>query len=336
MASADFNLDMNDMDLMNLDILWPNDNVDDLLLTIDQSNLLPANETNSNNEEPGENTTKSPNNATEQDSDSKENETNPRNEEPGENTTESPNKATEQDSDSEHEVPQKKMKQTKQSLHDYVQGSKNKNTTDKTRRDTNRFKDYVLLEREMREIQDIPPPELNIYLGDFIKGLKQKNGKEYEPDSISSFYRYFYYSINSKKMNRNTHKRHIKYTSINTSIKIPLPMIYSINIFNEITINYLLINNIQVNIHFIQGKLSFISHIFSEASTVTSQITVIRLQSPRTMHLSWQEVFLYPSANFLKQRDMETKKIELNHFRPVKKIVFGRKKQWDLMAQCHC
>lgn len=191
MASADFNLDMNDMDLMNLDILWPNDNVDDLLLTIDQSDLLPENETNSNNEEPGE------------------------------NTTESPNKATEQDSDSDHEVPQKKMKQTKQSLHDYVQGSKNKNTTDKTRRDTNRFKDYVLLEGEMREIQDIPPPELNIYLGDFIKGLKQKNGKEYEPDSISSFYRYFYYSINNKKMNRNTHKRHIKYTSINTSIKIP-------------------------------------------------------------------------------------------------------------------
>ena len=137
-------------------------------------------------------------------------------------------------------------------------------------------------------------------------------------------------------MNRNTHKRHIKYTYINTSIKIPLPMIYSINIFNEITINYLLINNIQVNIHFIQGKLSFISHIFSEASTVTSQITVIRLQSPRTMNLSWQEVFLYPSANSLKQRDMETKKIELNHFRQVKKIVYGRRKQWDLMAQCHC
>ena len=31
--------------------------------------------------------------------------------------------------------------------------------------------------------------ELDTYLGDFIKNLKQKKGKEYEPDSVSSFFR---------------------------------------------------------------------------------------------------------------------------------------------------
>ena len=88
--------------------------------------------------------------------------------------------------------PHKKFKQTEENLRDFVQGNRNKNTAGKTKRETDRFKRFLATKNELREMHIIPPEELNLYLGEFLQGLKKVNGEEYEPDSVSSFFRYLH------------------------------------------------------------------------------------------------------------------------------------------------
>ena len=90
----------------------------------------------------------------------------------------------------ENEEPSdNELEQTEQNLRNFVQGNRNKNTTGKTKRETDRFKKFLISKNEQREMHHIPPDELNIYLGDFIKNLQKLNGENYEPDSVSSFFR---------------------------------------------------------------------------------------------------------------------------------------------------
>ena len=138
---------MDEMDLINPNLIFENDGIDDVLSQIDTSifedTALPNQSNNTS-----------------------QNEQNPELNEP----------------------PQKKQKKREELL-EYVQSNRNKNTTIKTNRETGRFLDYLKKEGETRNVRFIPPEDMDTYLGSFLKSLVKKNGEEYEPDSVSSFFR---------------------------------------------------------------------------------------------------------------------------------------------------
>ena len=159
MATATFNLDMGDVNLIDKDILWNNDDLDDILVTINPDDIQQQVATLYDNYQ---NTSET--NDTDQMEFSNDN--------------------------IQEEPPRKKLQQSEDKLRSYVQENRNKNTTQKTTRETERFKNYILEQGELRQMHEMPPQDLNVYLGSFLKDLRQKNGKPYEPDSISSFFRY--------------------------------------------------------------------------------------------------------------------------------------------------
>ena len=61
-----------------------------------------------------------------------------------------------------------------------------KNTKQKTKTDLDVFKRWMksALPSDQREIHEIPPNQLNQYLRSFFLTVKQKNGEEYEPESL--------------------------------------------------------------------------------------------------------------------------------------------------------
>lgn len=66
-----------------------------------------------------------------------------------------------------------------------IEGEENKNTKRKTYYDLKFFKQFLEEQhKEEREIQDIPPSELNLYLSQFIVAARTKTGKDYEPSSL--------------------------------------------------------------------------------------------------------------------------------------------------------
>ena len=63
-------------------------------------------------------------------------------------------------------------------------------TVTKTRSDLNAFKNYWReYENEEREIHNIPPSELDTLLCKFFINVRRKDGKEYEPSTLTSFQR---------------------------------------------------------------------------------------------------------------------------------------------------
>ena len=142
-----FEIDMDEMDLINPNLIFENDGIDEVLSQIDTSIFEDAALPN-------------------QSSNASENEQNPE----------------------LYEPPQKKQDKREELL-EYVQSNRNKNTTIKTTRETGRFLDYLEKEGETRNLRFIPPEDMDTYLGSFLKNLVKKNGEEYEPDSVSSFFR---------------------------------------------------------------------------------------------------------------------------------------------------
>ena len=163
MNAANFHLNVTEINLVHHDVLWNNDDLDEIIATVNPDELqMQVTELYENIPNIHDNS---------------------------QNEADQPKRVNE---NSENDsLPRKKLKQTEDDLRSYVQGNRNKNTKEKTSRESQRFKDYVLLEGELREIHTIPPKQLDVYIGSFLKDLKTKNGKEYEPDSISSFFRYF-------------------------------------------------------------------------------------------------------------------------------------------------
>ena len=62
----------------------------------------------------------------------------------------------------------------------------NENTTKKTTYDIAIFKEFLAIynSSEDREIQNIPPKELQPIIKNFILSVRKQNGKEYEPSSL--------------------------------------------------------------------------------------------------------------------------------------------------------
>ena len=79
-------------------------------------------------------------------------------------------------------------------LLDYCKNQQNPSTIAKTRRESNRFLSFVLDQGEHRKPEKLPPKTLDPLIGKFLKELKsEKTGQEYEPDTITSFHRYYHF-----------------------------------------------------------------------------------------------------------------------------------------------
>ena len=74
-------------------------------------------------------------------------------------------------------------------LQRFIDRSKAQNTVKKTRSDLNVWYKWCATVSEHRKVEDIPPKELNRLLSHFFVSVKKRNGKEYEPNSLTSFHR---------------------------------------------------------------------------------------------------------------------------------------------------
>ena len=71
----------------------------------------------------------------------------------------------------------------------FVDQQKNKNTKRKTESDLKTWYTWCAKHGETRELEDIPPTELDRLLGHFFVTVRKKDGSLYEPDTLSSFHR---------------------------------------------------------------------------------------------------------------------------------------------------
>ena len=73
----------------------------------------------------------------------------------------------------------------------FIEENRNKNTVNKTRADLNIFQRWAKTVNETRTIDKIPPTELNNLLTHFVVKIRKQNGEEFEPDTLTSFFRSF-------------------------------------------------------------------------------------------------------------------------------------------------
>ena len=67
----------------------------------------------------------------------------------------------------------------------FIQGEENANTKKKTFYDLKLVKKFLVEERhDIREIEKIPPTELDGYFSQFVLAARTKTGKDYEPSSL--------------------------------------------------------------------------------------------------------------------------------------------------------
>ena len=67
----------------------------------------------------------------------------------------------------------------------FIEGEENANTKKKTFYDLKLIKKFLVEERhEIREIEKIPPTELDSYLSQFVLAVRTKTGKDYAPSSL--------------------------------------------------------------------------------------------------------------------------------------------------------
>ncbi|XP_070548142.1 uncharacterized protein KIAA1958 homolog [Ptychodera flava] len=77
---------------------------------------------------------------------------------------------------------------TEDALNHQIALQKNTNTANKTRREVAVFNEWKInMTAERRPLHEIPPADLDNLLASFFWSVKMKNGKEYEPDSLSSY-----------------------------------------------------------------------------------------------------------------------------------------------------
>ena len=72
------------------------------------------------------------------------------------------------------------------SVVDYVESMESRNTNQKIKRDVQLFEDFLRKETEndLRKVHAIAPAELNKYLSEFIRCVRRKDGKDYEPSTL--------------------------------------------------------------------------------------------------------------------------------------------------------
>jgi len=72
------------------------------------------------------------------------------------------------------------------SVEEFIDDQENENTKKKTKQNIALLEEFLRFKEERRKIEEIPPQELNVYLGEFIIAVRTKENKEYEPNSLRS------------------------------------------------------------------------------------------------------------------------------------------------------
>ena len=73
----------------------------------------------------------------------------------------------------------------------FIEEDRNSNTTKKTKTDLNVWTRWCNSINEKRQMEDIPPEELNSLLAHFFIKVRKLNGEEFEPGTLTSFQRSF-------------------------------------------------------------------------------------------------------------------------------------------------
>jgi len=74
---------------------------------------------------------------------------------------------------------------TDEDVERFVEAEANKGTQRKMHNDVALMKSFLPHGNETRQLQDIPPPELDAYLSRFLLSVRKKSGDEYEPITFS-------------------------------------------------------------------------------------------------------------------------------------------------------
>ena len=70
----------------------------------------------------------------------------------------------------------------------FLKDQENVNTARKTTNDMRIMNTFLREQGEERNIEEIPPPELNSLLSKFLLCVKRQDGEEYEPNTIRGFF----------------------------------------------------------------------------------------------------------------------------------------------------
>ena len=73
---------------------------------------------------------------------------------------------------------------TDEDVERFVEAEANKNTQRKMHSDVVLMKSFLPNENKTRQLQDIPPPELDACLSRFLLPVRKKSGDEYEPTTL--------------------------------------------------------------------------------------------------------------------------------------------------------
>ena len=69
----------------------------------------------------------------------------------------------------------------------FIDNEENSNTRKKAKNDMALLSSFMAKEKENRQVEEIPPQELDNYLGRFLPSVRKKNGDEYEPSTLRGF-----------------------------------------------------------------------------------------------------------------------------------------------------
>ena len=70
----------------------------------------------------------------------------------------------------------------------FIDNEENSNTRKKSKNDMALLSSFMAKEKENRQVEEIPPQELDNYLSRFLLSVRKKNGDEYEPSTLRGFF----------------------------------------------------------------------------------------------------------------------------------------------------
>ena len=84
---------------------------------------------------------------------------------------------------------------------EFIDRQKNENTKKQTKHDVALFHEFLVLKREMRQMDLLTPQELNKFLSEFLITVRKKeDNEEYEPNSLRAFLASFERHLKKKKL----------------------------------------------------------------------------------------------------------------------------------------
>ena len=72
-------------------------------------------------------------------------------------------------------------------VEDFIDNEECSDTRKKTKSDMALLSSFMAKEKENRQLEEIPPQELDNYLSRFLLSVRKKNGDEYEPSTLRGF-----------------------------------------------------------------------------------------------------------------------------------------------------